>query len=268
MVFGALFSPSRGGGGGMRPYMPPAPQQYYGHPGHPGAHVPPQPPHGVHGGYMAPQPGHYPPPGAPMYPQPYAPYGQHPGMPPQQVAPAGPVVVRMRGLPFSATDMDVANFFAPLRPIPGTIILGRNASGQPSGEAHVTFATDADARLALTRNRQMMGNRYIELFQMPPGARPGPPMPYGNGAAPGMGHPPMVANSPVLKLRGMPYTATVEDVVAFFMGYGVTAAQVQLGPQPGHAIVRFNSPPEAQRALAEKNHAHMGARYIELFPGH
>lgn len=65
----------------------------------------------------------------------------------------GCLYVRMRGLPFSAGEADILRFFAPLRPAPNGVLLGRNASGQPSGEAHVLFTSEADARTALLRNR-------------------------------------------------------------------------------------------------------------------
>lgn len=41
----------------------------------------------------------------------------------------------------------------------------RNGDGRPNGEAMVTFPSRAEAERALQeKNRQNIGNRYIELF--------------------------------------------------------------------------------------------------------
>lgn len=114
----------------------------------------------------------------------------------------------------------------------------------------------------------MMGARYIELFPVDRGPRPAPGMAGPQpppGAYDASGAAPAAPQGSTLKLRGMPYSATAEDVLNFFSGYGAVRESVSLGPLPGQAIVRFASPAEAARALHERNHAHMGARYIELF---
>lgn len=82
-------------------------------------------------------------------------------------------------------------------------------------------------------------------------------------AAPPPGPQPLASAS--LKLRGMPYAATADDVANFFAGYALVREAIALGPQPGQASVAFHSVPEAARALAERNRQHMGSRYIELF---
>ena len=44
-----------------------------------------------------------------------------------------------------------------------------NGQGRPNGEADVLFASDADARRAMTKDRQNMQHRYVELFYDAPG---------------------------------------------------------------------------------------------------
>ncbi|KAG8465954.1 hypothetical protein KFE25_005524 [Diacronema lutheri] len=93
--------------------------------------------------------------------------GSAPGLAAAAGAPgagSGMLYVRMRGLPFSATEADVLRFFAPLRPLPNGIALSRGPTGAATGEAHALFASEQDARTALQRNRQLMGQRYVELF--------------------------------------------------------------------------------------------------------
>ncbi|CAG0914120.1 unnamed protein product [Notodromas monacha] len=71
-------------------------------------------------------------------------------------------VIRMRGLPFRATDADIKDFFKPLLPV--SVHLDHNDSGKPTGEADVEFATYEDALRAMTKDRETMAHRYIELF--------------------------------------------------------------------------------------------------------
>ncbi|XP_044144255.1 heterogeneous nuclear ribonucleoprotein H3-like [Bufo gargarizans] len=70
--------------------------------------------------------------------------------------------VHMRGLPFRATESDIANFFSPLTPIRVHIDIG--ADGRATGEADVEFATHEDAVAAMSKDKNNMQHRYIELF--------------------------------------------------------------------------------------------------------
>lgn len=73
-----------------------------------------------------------------------------------------------------------------------------------------------------------------------------------------------------LRLRGLPYRATVEDVLAFFEGYEVVADMVRMGRDrdgraSGECWVSFGSEEEASRAQRERNKEHIGDRYVEIF---
>ncbi|XP_020290011.1 heterogeneous nuclear ribonucleoprotein H2-like isoform X3 [Pseudomyrmex gracilis] len=70
--------------------------------------------------------------------------------------------IHMRGLPFKATEQDIADFFRPLQPISVRIILENG--GRPSGEADVEFATHEEAVKAMSKDKSHMSHRYIELF--------------------------------------------------------------------------------------------------------
>uniref|UniRef100_A0A3Q3WM19 RRM domain-containing protein n=1 Tax=Mola mola TaxID=94237 RepID=A0A3Q3WM19_MOLML len=70
--------------------------------------------------------------------------------------------VHMRGLPFQASGEDVVKFFSPL--VVSKILMECGADGRPSGEADVFFACHQDAAAAMSRDRQHIGGRYIELF--------------------------------------------------------------------------------------------------------
>lgn len=70
--------------------------------------------------------------------------------------------VHMRGLPFRATEADIANFFSPLNPIRVHIDVGPN--GKSTGEADVEFGSHEDAVSAMSKDKNHMQHRYIELF--------------------------------------------------------------------------------------------------------
>lgn len=69
--------------------------------------------------------------------------------------------VHMRGLPFRATEKDIADFFRPVVPIHVDIHF---ENGRPSGEADVDFGSHNDAVQAMSKDRTNMQHRYIELF--------------------------------------------------------------------------------------------------------
>ncbi|NWH58012.1 GRSF1 factor, partial [Geococcyx californianus] len=70
-------------------------------------------------------------------------------------------VVMLRGLPFSSTEEDIADFFAGLRIIDIVFVY---RGERRTGEAFVQFAAPEMAAKALLRHREYMGNRYIEVY--------------------------------------------------------------------------------------------------------
>lgn len=99
------------------------------------------------------------------------------------------IIVRMRGLPFTATHDQVLTFFSPgdglkeTCPVSGGkdgILFVRYPDGRPTGDAFVLFACEEHAQCALRKHKEILGRRYIELFkstaaevqQVRPGVRP------------------------------------------------------------------------------------------------
>mmetsp|Transcript_8323 Transcript_8323/g.20510 ORF Transcript_8323/g.20510 Transcript_8323/m.20510 type:complete len:299 (+) Transcript_8323:180-1076(+) len=72
--------------------------------------------------------------------------------------------LRMRGLPFSATKDDIYIFFEEYNTVSDSIVLTYRSDGRATGEAYVQFETSEDSKRAMDLHRNMMGNRYIELF--------------------------------------------------------------------------------------------------------
>lgn len=70
----------------------------------------------------------------------------------------------MRGLPWSASEADVAMFFSGLDIIPGGIHLIHDHTGRPSGVAYVEFSSPEEVHSALQRHNGFIGSRYIEVM--------------------------------------------------------------------------------------------------------
>jgi len=73
-----------------------------------------------------------------------------------------------------------------------------------------------------------------------------------------------------VKMRGLPFNATKEDILHFFTGFNVSGSDVTLGTRDdgrpsGEAFVRFPNEQVARQATAAKNKQSMNHRYIELF---
>uniref|UniRef100_A0AAY4CR65 RRM domain-containing protein n=1 Tax=Denticeps clupeoides TaxID=299321 RepID=A0AAY4CR65_9TELE len=73
-----------------------------------------------------------------------------------------PHYVHVRGLPYQTTAADIASFFSPLRL--QRILIEYRFDGRATGEAQVYFSSNKDAVAAMSKDRENMGDRYIELF--------------------------------------------------------------------------------------------------------
>uniref|UniRef100_A0A672LFQ1 Epithelial splicing regulatory protein 2-like n=1 Tax=Sinocyclocheilus grahami TaxID=75366 RepID=A0A672LFQ1_SINGR len=201
------------------------------------------------------------------------------------------VIIRMRGLPFTATSQDVLGFLGPDSPVTdGTegLLFVKYPDGRPTGDAFVLFACEEYAQNALKKHKQILGKRYIELFRSTAAEvqqvlnrymstplistlPPPPPM----VSVPVLATPPFITTGSMrdcIRLRGLPYTAAIEDILEF-MGehtidikpHGVHMVLNQQGRPSGDAFIQMKS---ADRAfmVAQKCHKKMMKdRYVEVF---
>lgn len=206
-------------------------------------------------------------------------------------------VVRLRGLPFNCSESDVYEFFANLDLVDVLLV---HKKGRFSGDAYVVFATPMQVELALQRNRQNMGRRYIEVFRCkkqeyyhaiaaglqdekshddddggggrrqrkrsaPPAAKVTPEKDDDNDDNDNVEH------TGVLRLRGLPFSVSKHDIIEFFNDFGVVEEDnvhiltMPDGRATGEAFVQFSGPAEAQSAM-KKDKMVLGTRYVELFP--
>lgn len=95
---------------------------------------------------------------------------------------------------------------------------------------------------------------------------------WGPGQASSSPYDGMPEEGRVLRVRGVPFNATIPDIAMFFSEYGVTDAEVAINfgmdrRPSGEVYVVFPSAEYAASALETKNQQNMGKRYVELFQG-
>ncbi|MQL88981.1 hypothetical protein Taro_021553 [Colocasia esculenta] len=184
-------------------------------------------------------------------------------------------VVRLRGLPFNCTDLDIYRFFTGLDVVD---CLLTNKNGRFSGEAFVVFTSPMQAEFALQRDRQNMGRRYVEVFQCKKQdyyhAIANEVTEYRHVSPPPAKKPhddkDQMEYTEILKLRGLPFSATKSDIIEFFGGFELSEDNVHIalradGKATGEAYVEFSSAEEAKKAM-NKDKMMIGSRYVELFP--
>ncbi|KAI6192757.1 hypothetical protein M3Y94_01317600 [Aphelenchoides besseyi] len=178
------------------------------------------------------------------------------------------LVVRTRGLPWQASDEDIALFFSGLNIAPGGIALCLGSEGRRNGESLVCFECNAHRELALRRHRNFLHNRYIEVYRstgeeflrVAVGSDSEALRFVCRDAA------------MIIRMRGLPFDCTENEIREFFgsdgepgiMDDGVMFVNRPDGRPTGDAFVLFVDDEAGRRALT-KHKNRIGIRYIELF---
>ncbi|KAM7415640.1 hypothetical protein PAMA_017934 [Pampus argenteus] len=186
--------------------------------------------------------------------------------------------VRLRGLPFSCTEADIVHFFSGLNIVENGINILSDNRGRRSGEALVQFSSQEAADEALQRDREVMGNRYIEVF--PSRSNVNYPLltsrrtSSGSQSAtrkpvtkPRTGSQSSYLSPHYIHMRGLPFKVSGEDLVEFFSPLAVSKILIEYGPSGrpnGEADVYFSCHQDAVAAMS-RDREHIGERYVELF---
>ncbi|XP_042272756.1 epithelial splicing regulatory protein 2 isoform X2 [Thunnus albacares] len=201
------------------------------------------------------------------------------------------VIVRMRGLPFTATPQEVLAFLGPESPVTDGaegLLFVKYPDGRPTGDAFVLFSCEEYAQNALKKHKQILGRRYIELFRSTaaevqqvlnrymstPLISTLPPSPI--VPVPVLASPSFLSSASstrdCVRLRGLPYTAGIEDILEF-MGehtvdikpHGVHMVLNQQGRPSGDAFIQMKSPDRAFMVSQKCHKKTMKDRYVEVF---
>ncbi|XP_072290278.1 G-rich sequence factor 1 [Eucyclogobius newberryi] len=189
--------------------------------------------------------------------------------------PSSDCVVRLRGLPYSSSERDVLQFFSGLDIVQNGITIVADNKGRNSGVAYVEFTSQEAFEEALKRNKELIGNRYIEVFpsrrdevrtswrsrtnsSSPQHSSPFTPRRTSRNESQTLHY---------IHMRGLPFSASGEDIVKFFSPLVVSKVLIEFGPNgraSGEADVYFSGHQEAVEAMT-RDKMHIGERYIELF---
>uniref|UniRef100_A0A286XSK7 Epithelial splicing regulatory protein 1 n=1 Tax=Cavia porcellus TaxID=10141 RepID=A0A286XSK7_CAVPO len=196
------------------------------------------------------------------------------------------VIVRMRGLPFTATAEEVVAFFGQHCPITGGkegILFVTYPDGRPTGDAFVLFACEEYAQNALRKHKDLLGKRYIELFRSTAAEVQQVLNRFSSAPLIPLPTPPIIPVLPqqfvpptnvrdCIRLRGLPYAATIEDILDFLgefstdiRTHGVHMVLNHQGRPSGDAFIQMKSADRAFMAAQKCHKKTMKDRYVEVF---
>ncbi|CAF4780062.1 unnamed protein product, partial [Rotaria socialis] len=175
-------------------------------------------------------------------------------------------VVRLRGLPWNTSQSEVIKFLGGCKI--RRLQFVTNDQGRSTGECFVILETKEDVNLAKSFDKNMLGTRYIEIFESNHDAMSDMLRKYNSDY--NANHPPNPENNlssndnwqePAVRLRGLPYHATKSDISKFFDGLDIAQNGIHISSSKpaGEAFVAFVNMDNALRAL-EFNRMNMGHR--------
>jgi len=180
-------------------------------------------------------------------------------------------VARLRGLPWGSTKEQIVEFFSGIELEECHIIM--NLDGRASGEGIVEVGSEEDLKQVLSKNREKLGNRYIDVRKSTASDIEWALQRLGEMGVMAIGGGGLEIENPdnsVVRLRGLPYSATEEEIEEFLMKVDVKAARVHIireagvGRPSGNAYVEVANADDAKKALTLDRES-LGSRYIEMY---
>jgi len=179
-------------------------------------------------------------------------------------------VLRMRGLPYTAIESDVIDFFKVGDLTPARVhIVTDLGNGRALGIALVEFETEEEIVAAMDLNRNEIGDRYIELFRASMGELKGAlgletssaisALGSGRGNSWDKGY----GEGAYIKMRGLPFNTTEVQINNFFHQVNINPLKIHRKPDGSEAFVEFYSSDIPKAMTRQKGY--MGHRYVELF---
>lgn len=165
--------------------------------------------------------------------------------------------IMLRGLPYKATAADVLRFFKDVDVLGGRE--GVHLHARTMGTCFVDINKE-DLTKAKEYNLKEMGTRYIEILEEKDFKR----------MFPGYTTPAPQEKGTLVKLKGLPFGCTKQDIATFFSGFeiaphGIMKPVKRHASLTGEAYVKFASKEIAEKALSRHNE-YMGSRYINVYP--
>ncbi|NWQ81039.1 RBM12 protein, partial [Columbina picui] len=200
--------------------------------------------------------------------------------------------VSIHGMPFSATESDVKDFFLGLRV--DAVHMLKDHVGRNNGNGLVKFFSPQDTFEALKRNRSLMIQRYVEVspaterqwvaagghitFKQTMGpsgqSHPPPPQPHPRSKSPS-GQKRSRSRSPheqgfCVYLKGLPFESENKHVIDFFKKLDIVEDSIYIAYGPngkaiGEGFVEFRNEADYKAALCHHKQ-YIGNRFIQVHP--
>jgi len=177
--------------------------------------------------------------------------------------------VKLRGMPWSATKDDIADFLERCNIVGGHrgIILMTDDRGRPSGDAYVEVESSDDVDMALKMHKRDMGSRYVEVFEANPlDVDKAKNREDGGGGGSRGGR---SSDGFTVQLRGLPYKASVREISDWLSEAAypdeVNIIMDRTGRPSGQADAIFSSERDARRVVSIMHKRDMGPRYVECY---
>ncbi|XP_075373405.1 RNA-binding protein 12 isoform X1 [Mycteria americana] len=200
--------------------------------------------------------------------------------------------VSVHGMPFSATESDVKDFFLGLRV--DAVHMLKDHVGRNNGNGLVKFFSPQDTFEALKRNRMLMIQRYVEVspaterqwvaagghitFKQTMGpsgqSHPPPPQAHSRSKSPS-GQKRSRSRSPheqgfCVYLKGLPFESENKHVIDFFKKLDIVEDSIYIAYGPngkaiGEGFVEFRNEADYKAALCHHKQ-YIGNRFIQVHP--
>ncbi|XP_069728288.1 RNA-binding protein 12 isoform X1 [Phaenicophaeus curvirostris] len=200
--------------------------------------------------------------------------------------------VSVHGMPFSATESDVKDFFLGLRV--DAVHMLKDHVGRNNGNGLVKFFSPQDTFEALKRNRMLMIQRYVEVspaterqwvaagghitFKQTMGpsgqSHPPPPQAHSRSKSPS-GQKQSRSRSPheqgfCVYLKGLPFESENKHVIDFFKKLDIVEDSIYIAYGPngkaiGEGFVEFRNEADYKAALCHHKQ-YIGNRFIQVHP--
>lgn len=183
--------------------------------------------------------------------------------------------IRLRGLPYNFREFEILEFLRGIRVAKDDIAIFYDFGGKFSGEAYIHLHNEPDLREASSLHMSEFGKRVIEVFEANESeflkAKQSSQIEKNWESSQDLRGEVSMSydeNVGVVKLRGLPYSCTDEDIREFFKGFSIKKdgikRAVRAGRPSGECCVIFDNREQAYSAMS-LNMEKIGSRFIEVF---